>query len=430
VEGSLPDVRSDIFSCGALLYHLTTGRRPFRGATISDTWTAILKDEPQPIEQITSRAPKGMAKLIERCLRKNPQRRFQQIAEIGPLLEQMVDAYYENPDNKISFIGRNRGRIAKIGGIALAATACVAATVFWWQKAPAREPIIGSQLRQVTNHKGFETDPALSPDGSQLAYASDRNGDGNLDIWVQPAGGGEPRPVTSDPADDHEPAFSPDGEAIAFRSERNGGGIYRVSAKGGAAQLIAPEGRRPRYSPDGRWIAYWLGPPGFAPKSNGAYKVFVVPAGGGAPREFSRIWPSAPIPFGRLTASSCCSPAGRTPLDPARTQSTGGSRRSKGSSYTVPALHEYFTAKAFSRTINSNPGDWRGNHIYFAVPAPSGSSIWRADASTDNHVVSARPVRVTSGKASRLSHPPGAAAMSSSPRSRTTRHLGYSRKCK
>src|SRR5439155_724393 len=68
---------------------------------------------------------------------------------------------------------------------------------------------------------------------------------------------------------------------------------------------------------------------------------------------FSLIWPSAPIPFGRPTASSCCSPVVRTPLDPARTQSTGGSRRSKGSSYTVPELQGYFTAKASWPTISS-----------------------------------------------------------------------------
>ena len=270
VKGARPDIRSDIFSFGALLYHMTTGRRAFCAETVSESWKTILDEDPKPIAKITSRAPKGMDKLLERCLRKDPQRRFQQMDEIQPSLEKMAEAFYRNPKHKVSSLSRNRSLIAKVAGLALAATAAVGGTLIWWQSRPAEEPVIGKQLRQMTKDAGYDTEPAISNDGTRLAYASDRSGDGNLDIWVQPVAGSEGQRITTDPADDREPSFSPDGQTIAFRSERNGGGVYVISSQGGDARLVATEGRRPRYSPDGRWIAYWVGPPGFAPKADRA----------------------------------------------------------------------------------------------------------------------------------------------------------------
>ena len=97
--------------------------------------------------------------------------------------------------------------------------------------------------------------------------------------------------LTSDPADESEPTFSPDGSRIAFRSERDGGGIYVVSAFGGEPRLVARHGRRPRFSPDGTEIAYWVA---VGPWYIG--KVFVVPAVGGAPTPIEPAFASALYP--------------------------------------------------------------------------------------------------------------------------------------
>src|SRR5207302_4367447 len=105
----------------------------------------------------------------------------------------------------------------------------------------------------------------ISPDGHWLAFASDRGGNSNLDVWLQPLTGGTAVKLTNHPADDHEPSISPNGATVVFRSERDGGGIYLVSTTGGEARRIADFGRRPRFSPDGQWIAYWVGPTGVAP---------------------------------------------------------------------------------------------------------------------------------------------------------------------
>jgi DNA-binding winged helix-turn-helix (wHTH) protein len=114
------------------------------------------------------------------------------------------------------------------------------------------------EMTRLTFDSGLTTDPAASPDGKLLAYASDRSGSGRLHIWVQQfMPNGETMQLTRGDADDHQPAFSPDGSKLAFRSERDGGGIYVIPAIGGEATLIAKGGRDPRFSPDGRWIAYW-----------------------------------------------------------------------------------------------------------------------------------------------------------------------------
>jgi Tol biopolymer transport system component len=140
------------------------------------------------------------------------------------------------------------------------------------------------RLTPLTAGAGLALDPAASRDGALIAYASDRAGGDDLDVWVQPAAAGTPIRVTHDSVDESEPAFSPDGGRIVFRSEREGGGLYLVPALGGQEpRLLVPQGRRPRFSPDGQSVAYWTGTNiGFSSAAN-SYRVFVVPASGGTP---------------------------------------------------------------------------------------------------------------------------------------------------
>jgi Tol biopolymer transport system component len=149
-------------------------------------------------------------------------------------------------------------------------------------------------LTRITWDSGLTEDPALSPDGRLVAYASDRNGEGNLDIWVQQLSGGEPIRLTGNEADDVTPSFSPDGARIAFRSYRDGGGVYTISALGGQERLVARGGLNPSFSPDGGQIVYWVGEPAnFAPSG----RVYIVPVTTGKPVEFQPGFADARYPI-------------------------------------------------------------------------------------------------------------------------------------
>ncbi len=153
------------------------------------------------------------------------------------------------------------------------------------------------EMTRLTFDSGLTTDPAVSPDGKLLAYATDRNGSGRLHIWVQQfISDGQAVQLTNGDADEHQPAFSPDGSRIAFRSEREGGGVYVIPAIGGESTFIARGGRDPRFSPDGRWIAYWQATNMKAPWVAGAGTVYLVSSAGGPPHALRSNLTQAGVP--------------------------------------------------------------------------------------------------------------------------------------
>lgn len=133
---------------------------------------------------------------------------------------------------------------------------------------------------------------ALSPDGRTFAYTANtrpRDDDqSNLDVWIRPVDGGEPRLLTPGTFDsrDTEPTWSPDGTKLAFISDRNGFnnlGVLDV-ATGEARMLLVEEVEHsePRWSPDGRWIT-------FTRNEDYDYHVHRIPAEGGEPERLTRM---------------------------------------------------------------------------------------------------------------------------------------------
>jgi eukaryotic-like serine/threonine-protein kinase len=153
------------------------------------------------------------------------------------------------------------------------------------------------KLTRITADTGLSAYPALSPDGKLVAYSSDRGLNCEQDLYVRQVSGGQPIRLTFDGAGNTAPDFSPDGGRIVFQSNRNGGGIYEVPALGGEARLLTRGGLRPKYSPDGSQVAYWVGTEAVNSAVPGSGAVWVLPISGGAPRLVSQHFTAARQPI-------------------------------------------------------------------------------------------------------------------------------------
>jgi Tol biopolymer transport system component len=113
----------------------------------------------------------------------------------------------------------------------------------------------------LTSSRGYDEWPAWSPDGRQIAFISDR--DGNAEIYLMQTDGSNLRRLTNHPADDWPAAWSPDGQRLVFASNRDENwNLYLVSVEGSPALRLtnAPgDEREPVWSPDGQMIAFAYG---------------------------------------------------------------------------------------------------------------------------------------------------------------------------
>ena len=152
-EGKTVDSRSDIFSFGAVLYEMTTGHRAFRGETAMSTMTLILRDEPKPISQLATGIPRDFEKIITRCLRKDLERRYQNMSDVRVALLELKEESESGRMAETS-AGPVRKRTWLWAGLAAIVLALLG-TGLWLMKKHAA-PLPQESLVSVTNYPGSE----------------------------------------------------------------------------------------------------------------------------------------------------------------------------------------------------------------------------------------------------------------------------------
>jgi len=293
-EGKELDARSDIFSFGSVLYEMLTGHRAFSGASKIATLSAILSKEPTPVSDSVPDVPPELERILARCLRKEPERRWQTMADVKVALDELR---LELEATSTSSIARNTVRriislrasrwlpVALAAGLLLGLLPGAYFADVWFPQEPP-------SFQRLTFRRGDVTSARFAP-GNAIAYSArweggpgqlfstlpgnresqllgnthgkllSLSGTGEMAVLLDgptatlarvPLGGGTPRETLENVSDAD---WAPDNDSMAV--VRNVGGHYRLEYPIGAV-LYQTDVRPPQFiriSPDGKMVAFF-----------------------------------------------------------------------------------------------------------------------------------------------------------------------------
>ncbi len=289
-RGEAVDGRSDIFSLGCVLYEALAGRRAFAGSTAQDLIAAVLKDEPPDLTSIRPEVPAGLWRVVQRCLVKDRDARFQSASDLGFVLRSIGPG----SGAPVALVGPRARPSPRAWLIGLALGLAGIAAGYWLRPASeAAEPTVLALTPGVSR----EASPTISPDGKFVAYLASENG--RTDVWVKFVGGGPAVNLTAGSGLEVQsqatvggPEISPDGSVIAVQAGPPGTarirrGIWLIPAPlGGPPRKLVDWAAGLRWSADGRRVTYMRPDPAsgdsiLVARSDGADERVVVSATGG-----------------------------------------------------------------------------------------------------------------------------------------------------
>ncbi len=256
--GHAVDHRSDIFSFGCILYEAATGTRAFSGASAIDTLHRIIHGEPTPLSQRAPATPGELQRVVQKCLQKDPEDRYQSMKEIAVdlrSLRRQLDsgaAVAAAPPHPSRFSARAIAALA--AAVVLAGVAAV-----WLASRTAPPAATPTTLQRVTD-TGNVIDAVISPDGKYLAYVESIAG--KQAMYVRQLNGSRPVQLTA-------PAtvgfwgmtFTRDGQSIYYglkSQSRPTGDLFQIPTLGGTPRLLLSEiDSAVTFSPDRSRIAFY-----------------------------------------------------------------------------------------------------------------------------------------------------------------------------
>src|SRR3989454_2971261 len=326
-RGQLVDKRTDIWAFACVLFEMLTGSSAFARKTLTDTIAAVVGAEPG-WKVLPAGTPGSIRRLLTRGLQKDARRRLRDIADARIELEDTMAA----PAEPAPVPTPRRWSRLELSALSLGiATALV---FLWAARDRFGKPVTAptppdTRVIRLTDLPGLEESPAISTDGRSVAFTADVGG--KRQVFVQLTAGGAPLQVTRDTVDHECPRWSPDSSSILYFSPAVSGAvqgsIWEIPALGGVPRRVvnsvgcadvSPTDRRlalfrlakegiqlvtaptdgsrfdvvaefapatyylyPRWSPDGRWIAFQRG-------DSIRFDIFVAPAPGGEPHQLTR----------------------------------------------------------------------------------------------------------------------------------------------
>ncbi|HUN62260.1 MAG TPA: protein kinase [Candidatus Sulfotelmatobacter sp.] len=249
VEGKVLDGRSDLFSLGAVLYEMVTGKRAFDGKSQLSVASSILEREPAPLRESKPVTPPVLEHAIQRCLAKDPEERWQAARDLGMELDWIAKSGSSRSGEAAAVVGREKRwsrNVSRLGWLLCGAlVVSLLAGALWWRnrKEPERTMVFTAPLPFPVR------DMAMGPDGRTVAVAAHQEGANKGLLWLYEIGAEEARSLPGTEGGNF-PFWSPDGKALGFFAD---GKLKRVDLPNGPVQVLAdaPAGRGGTWSKDG-----------------------------------------------------------------------------------------------------------------------------------------------------------------------------------
>jgi Tol biopolymer transport system component len=241
VRGRRVDHRTDIFSFGAVLYEMLTGRRAFRGESAADTLSAVLKEDPPALSESNRNVSPALERLVLHCLEKDPAARFHSANDLAFALEALAGATAVSGEQAAAaraLTGRGVRRRELIAwGVAGAAllAALLALVLSPLRRAPQEAP--AAAMRFLITQPGVGEvlgAPVISPDGRRMVLVV-RDAAGKQSLWLRPLDALDAQQLAGT-EDGGQPFWSPDGRSIGFIAA---GKLKKLDVSGGPAQTLS-----------------------------------------------------------------------------------------------------------------------------------------------------------------------------------------------